>query len=175
MSSKRPPPKNPFPIQTNTFGKAPAAIYLCHLLNEAKDVNMLRRISALFQAQRTLLKEVVAAHKDYDVLSTKSLGALLTMMANNIRDQVGQGIRKDAPFFADLVVNILDGDIKTWRNRQAEAKKRFVKLQRTAAPGTVFEQNWCPADEVEGEKTVELLRERSKKYLERKGKKDTLY
>jgi hypothetical protein len=175
MSSKRTPRKNPFPIAPDTFGKAPAALYLAHLLNEAKDEIAMRKISAILQAQRQVVNELAAAHVDYDVLSTKTFANLLNMLSENLRENIGKSLAVTHPFYAQLVINILEGQLKTWKRRVQAAVPRFKQLQRNLGPNVKLDQNWVPAEPLEDEKDALTLKERSARYLERKGKRNTLY
>jgi hypothetical protein len=170
-------------LDPNTFGTAPAALYLTELLNQRSDQALTRKVTRLLAASRETLNELGEAHLEYDTLSTRTFGRLLTLLSeHNQRDATHAIAAHDPPgctekagsaFIAGIVVNVLEGGIKTWKRRVQEARRKQSTIARNTPTGCTVED--AMANPLEDEKGPKLLQERSKRYLERKGKKDTLY
>jgi hypothetical protein len=170
-------------LDPNTFGTAPAALYLTELLNQRDDQALTRKVTRLLAASRETLNELGEAHLQYDTLSTRAFGRLLTLLSeHNRRDATHAIAAHDSPdcaekagsaFIAGIVVNVLEGGIKTWKRRVQEARRKQSTIARNTAPGCTVED--AMANPLDDEKGPKLLQERSKRYLERKGKRDTLY
>jgi hypothetical protein len=153
-----------------TFGEAPAAMYLVELLNQRNDKQLTRKVSKALAESRSLLNDVTRAHLEYDVLSTKSLSKILNMVSEYNHTHIREIIGKHDPFIANLTVNVIEGTVKTWKRRVAKASKR---RPRVADDGAVVD--YMLAQPIPGEKDARQLQFRSAKYLERKGKINTLY
>jgi len=173
MSSPRLPPR-PLNLAPQTFGDAPAALYLAEILNQLQDRALHRSVARLLSQAQTLLADLARAHLDHDALSTRSLAQLLPLLSAHYRALILQVIGARNSFVANLTVNVLEGQLKTWKNRAMRARQREKqrsRIERGAAPY----REWVPATAVVGEKNADALKARSKSYLQRKGKKDTLY
>ncbi len=157
-------------LDKHTFGEAPAAMYLVELLNLRGDKTLTRKVSKCLAESRSLLNEVTRAHLEFDVLSTKTLSKILNMVSENHQVRVRALLSKHDPFIAGLAVNVLEGTVKTWKRRVEKAAK---KRQRFTDDGESV--NYMLAVPIPGEKTPRDLQFRSAKYLERKGKINTLY
>ena len=172
MSSPRSAPK-PVALDPRTFGDSPAAIYLAELLNQKGDPVLARKVARVLADGRTLVADLTRAHLDYDALSTRSLARLLPLISQYNQTQAAESIRAEDNHIANLVVNVLEGGLKTWKRRVQEARRSEHQVARTRPPGVPAE--WVPAVPLEHETTGEVLRERSKRHLARRGKVDTLY
>jgi hypothetical protein len=169
-------------LDPNTFGTAPAALYLTDLLNQRDDQALTRKVTRLLAANRETLNELGEAHLKYDTLSTRTFGRLLTLLSEHNQRNATRAIAAHDPpgtikvgsvFIAGIVVNVLEGGIKTWKRRVQEARRKQSTLARNTPAGCTVED--AMAKPLDDEKGPKLLQERSKRYLERKGKKDTLY
>jgi hypothetical protein len=161
-------------ISLTTFGKSPAAMYLAALLNERNDVMTIRKVGRALHSQRELMNDVLACHYQTDELKTSSFSKLMTLLDHRARE-AGKSFKDE--HIGHLVVNILVGEIKTMKNRAAAAAILQRKVARRTAEGmTVPQVKAFPPDNEESEDDrIEKLRLRSKRYLARKGKRDTLY
>lgn len=172
MSSPR-QPRAPLNLDPHTFGDSPAAIYLVELLNQKQDVLLTRKAAKVLAEGRELLGDVARAHLDYDALSTRSFSRLLTLLSAYNQSHATTSLRAHDEHVANLVVNLLEGGVKTWKRRVELARRQEKKMARQLPPGSSVQ--WVPAKPLLSEITTETLRLRSKGYLQRKGKRDTLY
>lgn len=172
MSSPR-PPASELRLDPQTFGGTPAALYLTELLRQRQDKLLARSVARVLNQSRTLLADLARAHLDYDALSTKSLAQLLSLLSAHHRHGAVEALRQKDPFVANLVVNILEGQVKTWKQRVTNARQK--EKQRAKDGHAPQRDTWVPALPVPGEKTSLLLQQRSKETLRRRKKVDTLY
>ena len=173
----------PMTLDPNTFGTAPAALYLTELLNQRNDQSLTRKVTRLLASHRETLNELGEAHLKYDTISTRTFGRLLTLLSEHnqcdathaiyVHDSPTENLPVHSAFIASIVVNVLEGGVKTWKRRVQEARRKQSTIARNTPPGCTVED--AMADPLDNEKGPKLLQERSKRYLERKGKKDTLY
>ena len=172
MSSPRLSPTK-LSLDSRTFGNAPAAIYLASLLNQKGDALLARKVARILAGSRELIANLSQAHLDANALSTRSFAKLLTLISNHHRAAIAQGLRGQDPVIANLVVNLLEGGIKTWKQRVQQARQKERNATRNLAEGEAPRPVW--AHPLAREITPEKLQERSKLKLARKGKPDTLY
>ena len=160
-------------LDPNTFGEAPAALYLVELLNQRNDPVLTRKVSKVLATQRETLNELGEAHLRYDTINIKTFGRLLTLMSEHNKTSATKHLEAHDKFIAHLVVNVLEGGIKTWKRRIAEAARKHSNIARNTPSGCSVE--YPLASPLLDEKNARVLQERSKRYLQRKGKIDTLY
>lgn len=161
-------------ISLTTFGKSPAAMYLAALLCERNDQQLARKVGRALHSQRELMNDIVACHYETNELKTASFSKLMTLLDHRARE-TGRTFKDE--HIGHLVVNILVGEIKTMKNRAARAAilKRMVARQTEEGLSVPEVKAFPMADEESEEARIEKLRQRSKRYLARKGKRDTLY
>lgn len=172
MSSPRNPPKN-VTLDPNTFGDTPAAIYLVELLNKRNDPVLARKTAKVLAEGRELISDLARAHLEYDALTTKTFARLIPMLSEYFQTKVAEPLRPIDERVANLTVNVLEGSLKTWKNRVQQARRSERSMARELPPGVP--KQWVPAKPLLNEVTGEILRKRSKRYLAKKGKVDTLY
>jgi hypothetical protein len=172
MSSPRNGPK-PVAIEPRTFGGSPAAIYLADLLVQKNDPVLARKVARTLAEGRSLIADIARAHLDFDALPTKTLARLLTLISTHYQTQIAEPIRKTDAHVANLVINILEGGLKTWKRRVQEARRKERVMARSRPPGAAAQ--WLPAVPLLDEVSDEDLRLRSKRNLAKHGKLDTLY
>ena len=172
MSSLRNPPKD-VALDPNTFGDTPAAIYLVELLNKKNDPVLARKTAKILAEGRELIADLARAHLEFDALTTKTLARLIPLLSDYFHTKSAEPLRATDGHIADLTINVLEGSLKTWKNRVQQARRTERSMARELPPGT--SKQCVLAKPLLNEKTGELLRKRSKKYLEKKGKVDTLY
>lgn len=160
-------------MDPKTFGDAPAAMYLVELLNQRKDPILARKVSKVLTSARQTLNELGEAHLVYDTISTATFARLLTLLSEHNQHRAIEPIAKADPFIAHLVVNVLEGGVKMWKRRVQEAQRKQSNIARNTPPGQTVE--CVPANPLQGEKDAKVLQERSKRYLARHNKVDTLY
>ena len=159
-------------LDLNTFGSSPAAIYLTQLLNERGDNSLVRKVTNVLSSQRKLLNCIASAHLVEGVIPTSVFASLITLISDSNRERVKSLEKYDAHISA-LCLNVLEGSVKTWKRRITEASRQQQHVARATPQGMrVADALALPLD---NEKTHALLKERSKRYLARKGKRDTLY
>ncbi len=173
MASPRSAPK-PLNLDPRTFGEAPAALYLVEVLNQRNSHPLARKVARVLAEVNELLADLARAHLDYDALSTRSLARLLPMLSEYGQRRVELSLRPTDDHVANLTLNVLEGGLKRWKVRVQKARRDERDAARLRPPGTAA-GDWIPAAPLVGEKTPDDLRRRSKRYLERKGKPDTLY
>ena len=172
MSSPRNPPK-PVALHHNTFGDTPAAIYLAELLNRRNDPVLARKTAKILAEGRELVADLARAHLEFDALTTKTLARLIPLLSEYFQTKAAESLRAVDDHIANLTINVLEGSLKTWKNRVQQARRSERTMARELPPGT--SKQWVPANPLLNEVTGDVLRKRSKRYLERKGKSDTLY
>lgn len=156
-----------------TFGRAPAAMYLVLLLNERGDPILARKVGKVLRSTRELVNDVVACHLLTDELKTASFGKLIAMIKDKARASASN---LPDPFIAHLVTNILIGEIRTFERRCARAAQLQASVaRRTSSGNTVPMLKAVPYKEMTDAERIEMLQEKSRKYLTRKGKLNTLY
>lgn len=157
-----------------TFGRAPAAMYLVTLLNERDDPVLARKVGKILRNTRELLNDVVSCHLLTDQMKTASFGKLINMIKERARSSVS--ILNDE-HIAHLVVNILVGEIRTFERRCQRAAALQVNMARSTPEGnSVPMLKATPMrNEPSEDERIEMLQEKSRAYLARKGKRNTLY
>jgi hypothetical protein len=160
-------------MDARTFGDAPAAMYLVELLNQRANPLLTRKVSKVLATGRETLNELGNAHLEYDTLSTRAFARLLTLISDFNQGQAVAAIKVMDPFIAHLVTNVLEGGVKMWKRRVQDARRQQSSLARNIPEGITVQ---CVlAKPSLDEKDSRLLQARSKRYLQRKGKLDTLY
>jgi hypothetical protein len=164
-------------MDVHTYGLTPAAMYLVTLLNERGDPRLARKVTHALTHQRAILNDVVASHLFTHEMSRKTFGALLTMLDASIRTAMDERAKTSDPHVWALVTNILIGELKTHKQHTVQAAHEQRDVARETPDGeSVPLVKARPAhDEEPYEARVERLREKSRRYLERKGKTNTLY
>jgi hypothetical protein len=157
-----------------TFGRAPAAMYLVLLLNERGDAVLARKVGKVLRETRELLHDVVACHLLTDEMKTKSFSKLINMIKDRAKACAAQ---LPDEFIGHLVTNILIGEIRTFERRCIRAAQLQPNVARATKEGNTIPM--LKATPTNGEPTEEeriaMLQEKSRKYLSRKGKLNTLY
>ncbi len=164
----------PLNYDSTTFGRSPAAMYLTLKLNELGDASLARKVGRVLRETRELLYDVAACHVETPHLRRSSFCKLLNMIrakavssCNGLPD----------PFIGHLVLNVIIGEVRVYERRCLEAANKQKTLNRKTPEGsTVPEAKAIPSsiEETEEERILRL-RARSRRYLERKGKVNTLY
>lgn len=159
-------------MDKSTFGSAPAALYLVELLKQRNDQTLTRKVSRTLTAGRELVNDLVNAHLSGE-LPLRSFGRLLTLVSEKNQTTTVEAIANIDPFIAHLVTNVLEGEVKMWKRKAQEMARKRSATARNTPRGEAPP----PLNAVHGsdDKTVEVLQRRSKAYLARKGKPDTLY
>lgn len=161
-------------MDKNTFGRAPAAMYLTTYLTEKGDQALVRKVSRVIRETRELLNDVVASHLLTDEMKRASFSKLLHL----IRDSIGPRCDLLPDRHAgDLVKNILIGEIRTFEKRSAKARSLETLVQRGTPDGKsvpIVKATPFPG-ELKQEERIAALQEKSRNYLARKGKRNTLY
>lgn len=161
-------------LDKHTFGRSPAAMYLALLLSERNDRALLRRVTGALKETRELINDVQAAHYHTDEIKARSFNKLIELIQLKVQETV-KGWSDQ--FIAHLVLNILTGELRVHRRRAAKAAHlRTTLARRTPSGETVPEVKVLPyrGEETEEERLT-ILRERSRRYLARRGKRNTLY
>lgn len=156
-------------MDKTTFGKAPAAMYLAHLLMSNPDAALQRKVSRTLTQNRRVLAELTSAHLKGEI-SLTVFGVMLDMISKRHQTEVAEVLWKVNEHIAHLVVNVLEGEVKSLKRRLQSLtpiRRRAARNQYMLTPDL--------SDADIDENRVELLRARSKQYLARHGKVDTLY
>lgn len=158
-----------------TYGCTPAAMHLTQYINEQGSPSLNRKVGRVLSSWRSTINAVVSCHStDPAVLSRADFARLLHLL--------DAGVRAAAEALPDalcrnLVTNVLVGELKSWKTRTAGAAAEHRKVQRATPSGTTVPSVTVkPLDGEESQEArVERLIERSRRYLARKGKRNTLY
>lgn len=159
-------------LHPNTFGDSPAAMYLSVLLNERGSEALARKVSRVLTTGRQVINDLVNAHQA-GAITLRTLNRQLALISKFNKTEATVGIEKIDPFIAHVVINVLESSVKTWKRRGAVAAIKQRGLGRVFAQGESIPG--VIAIPVPGEKNVDVVRERSRRYLVRHGKKNTLY
>jgi hypothetical protein len=160
-------------------GASPAAVYLVTILNERNDRALARKITKFLADKRAILHDVVGSHLYSDQMTRKTFASLLEMLDAQFRQSAAQYAARypEHAHAWSLVVNVLIGELKVQKNRGARAaheqreEARFTPSHVTVKSVKAREKI---GDETAAER-VDRLRKKSRLYLERKGKLNTLY
>lgn len=161
-------------LDKTTFGKTPAALYLTLYLNEKGDTRLIRKVGRMLDGFRETINDVICSHLHTDEMKAASFNRIMALISENARVAA---LRLPDKLAQELVTNILVGEIKSWKTRAMHTARLQRNIQRLTPPGkTVEELKVLPrrGEETEEER-IEKLKERSRAYLARKGKLNTLY
>jgi hypothetical protein len=162
-----------------TYGKSPAALYLTLYLNEKNDPVLNRKVGRTLEKWRKRIYEVTNAHARGEAftcmgqLSADTFRCIIEQFDTAIRGSVGI----TDPLCRNLVISILIGELKNWKQRGVRTRKLQTQLARETPDGESVPKLKVMA--LEGDETleqrIERLTEKSRAYLKRKGKINTLY
>ena len=161
-------------INVTTFGKTPACMYLAQYLSDRGDTATARKISKALSAFRSTLKDIVFSHINGADMSAKTVARLVNILAADTKSRVF--IAADAHADA-LLKNIMLGELKEWKNRAVVTSRLQQEVHRqTPAGASPNRVKILPrAGELTTAEKVKQLQERSRRYLQRKNKRNTLY
>lgn len=159
-------------LDLTTFGNSPAAQYLAQLLNESGNVNLARKIGKVLSSGREVLNDLENANL-FGYVSLRTLNRQLDMISQYNQRTATAHIAVHEPHLAHLTVNILEARVKSLKRRAQVAVTKRRNIVRELVPGESVPHTSL-ADIID-EKTSEVLQERSKAYLARHNKLDTLY
>ena len=161
-------------LSPTTFGQSPAALYLTLYLAEKGDKTLVRKVGRTLDGYREAINDVICSHIHTDEMKARTFNRLMGMLSDGAREAAKRLPDKLAQ---ELVTNILVGEVKSWKTRA----QHTARLQRNKQRGTpngvrVEELKVLPRlGEETDEERIEKLKARSRAYLERRGKKNTLY
>ncbi len=157
-------------MNKDTYGKAPAALYLAeHLKDKPKALQ--RKVGRILSQQTELLYDLIDAHK-CNTLTLRSFGRLLMMLSEQ-NQRCGEYIKRDDELAGNLVANILEGRVKLWKNRAQAAKRQVANVQRNTEDGMTPQILF--AEPIAYEKSDVMMLEKSRSKLKRLNKPNTLY
>ena len=161
-------------LSKNTFGKTPAALYLTLYLNEKGDRTLVRKVGRMLDGFRETINDLICSHLHTDEMKAASFNRLMALVSDNGREAAKRIPDKLA---SELVTNLIVGEIKSWKTRAMHTARLQRTVQRLTKPGvSVQELKVIPRrNEETDEERVEKLKERSRKYLAKRGKINTLY
>lgn len=157
-------------MDERTFGASPAALYLAHHL-QALSPSIKRKTARVLVENQTLIGDVVKAH-EAGTISRKSLSKLLNMLSAR-NHEMGATIKELDPLAGNLVINILESDVKRWKNRAQAAARQQSNVARKTKPGLSIKE--VQAIKLHAEKDDDTLIARSLARLARLQKQSTLY
>jgi hypothetical protein len=186
-------------LDAKTFGTSPAALFLTLLLNERGNKALSRKITKLVASVRRTLNELEFAHSasttvritsassskvtsnSFDVsgsaLSLPVYSSLLQLVKSDIKARIKQlsdaTADEQEKFIYHIVENVLVGEVRIRLRRVNVAVPLQKKLQRESKEGESVPR--AIAKPFAGEPDHEHFQEKSKKYLSRHNKINTLY
>lgn len=155
-------------LDLKTFGASPAAMYLAQHLNERGDKKAARKAATRLLQTRTLLNGLVAA-QDSGSMTVGVVNSILHMIDNDLR------LLPRIEFTDQLVSNILTGEIRALKARATGAKRVQKFLNKQAELTATAPAKAALGAAPDSAKRNEELFQRSREYLARKGKQNTLY
>jgi len=161
-------------LDPNTYGNSPAAMYLTLYLNEKNEFGLNRKVARKLEGWRRTIKDVAMSHMHTDEMAPATFGRLIIILDDAVRKSA---LELPDKLCVELVTNILVGELKTWKTRCISTSRLQRNAQRKTPRGEpvpIMRVMPRAGEETYAER-VEKLRERSRKYLERHGKKNTLY
>lgn len=159
-------------LDPHTYGNSPAAMYLTLYLNEQGSESLNRKVGRKLESWRVAIKDVAFSHMHTDEMSPSTFGKLLIILSQAVRESA---LILPDKLCQELVTNILIGELKTWKTRCISTSRLQRKVKSVYGKPTPVMRVMPRAGEETYEERIEKLRERSRKYLERHGKKNTLY
>jgi len=159
-------------LDPHTYGNSPAAMYLTLYLNEQGSESLNRKVGRKLETWRQTIKDVAMSHMHTDEMSPATFGKLLIMMTAAVRESA---LVLPDKLCQELVTNILVGELKTWKTRCINTSRLQRRVKPVHGEPTPIMRVMPRAGEETDEERIEKLRERSRRYLERHGKKNTLY
>jgi hypothetical protein len=159
-------------INQYTFGKAPACIYLAFLLNQKDNKNLTTKVTRFLTSTRELLNELVMCHACTNELSMTSFYRFLSLIDTDIKVRAKN---LPDPFIAQLVTNVLIGELKRYKRLAKDAAIEQNKIIRETKTGEAPKLVKIEIDAYDNDAHIKKLQEKSSDYLNRKGKKNTLY
>lgn len=159
-------------LDLTTFGNSPAAQYLVQLLNEKQDLKLARKVGKVLSTNRETLNDLEAANAN-GYISLRTLNRQLELISGYNHSTATAPIAAVDPHLAHLVLNVLEGGVKSMKRRAQIAATIRRNSIRKLMPGEA-PQNY-PIAGIADDKTAEVLQARSKAYLARHNKLDTLY
>lgn len=179
-------------IDKYTFGKTPAAIYLADRLNMLNDPKYTRKASSKIHDVQAVIADAIRAH-EAGLLSIHTLNFISSALRKKIEDMaddmwngepyIGSGGHEMPDKLSiNLMANVLIGELKSVSRRTREVKLLKTKQQRlvTKIVGDVSLKNVMTVKnitigDVKDPTTPEILINRSRAKLKRKGLPNTLY
>lgn len=155
-------------LDQHTFGKSPAAIYLAFHLNKLNSSCELRKVSATLSRYRATFRGLVRSQVA-GTLSAASFASLLEL----IKLDIGTEKREfEDALTSNLVNNILIGELRAWSRQAAKNKSNSKDAQRAGKSARLPIEELTKTEE---EQRIALLKDRSRAYLARRNKPNTLY
>jgi len=159
-------------LELTTFGNSPAAQYLVQLLNEKQDTKLARKVGKILSTNRETLNDLESANAN-GYVSLRTLNRQIEMISGYNHSTATAPIAAADPHLAHLVLNVLEGGVKSMKRRAQIAATNRRNGIRGLPPGEA-PLNY-PIAGIADDKTAEVLQARSKAYLARHNKLDTLY
>ena len=167
----------------HTYGNTPAAIYLAHYLQSTVNTKDARRVGKVLQEERETIRDVTKAHESRSI-PRKTFQKLVEVLAKSAETRVQSCNWIDA-HVGSLLANIVMGEYKVLRNRIQNAQPKVKNIRRAAAQTALRTGVYVDTtnlyviesadDAPTAEERQQLLFQRSREYLVRKGKINTLY
>jgi hypothetical protein len=169
-------------IDLNTYGKTPACIYLAFQLTQVGNPRLANRVGQSLTAFREQVRGLEKAN-DAKLMSghnVAQLANLLYVVADEQHEKFSNAPWSQ-PLVANLVRNIMVGELKSLLRRCGQAKQAQKDLQRRTshlprgAMGDLMVTLRPTVTDFEDSINADTLAEKSARKLERKGKISTLY
>lgn len=167
----------------HTYGNTPAAVYLAHYLQSTLNVKDARRVGKVLQEERETLRDVTKAHESHN-MPRKTFQKVIEVLAKSAEVRV-ESCKWIDPHVGSLLANVVMGEYKVIRNRIQNAQPKVKSIRRAAAHTAVRTGVYVDTtnmyvigaadDAPTADERQELLFQRSREYLVRKGKVNTLY
>lgn len=155
-----------------TFGSTPASIYLVDQLNKLRDPKLNRKVTRQLTSFNQVINELLVSNAA-GLLTAHTVGTFISVM----RQRAQNASRNFEPsLIANLVANVMTGKVKELERRVTTVRHceqnfaRFAPDFKKDNPQTSI----FPLLSVEDPITPEVLTERSKQRLTRKGKQSFL-
>jgi hypothetical protein len=166
-------------IDLHTYGKTPACRFLAFQVSQIGDARLANRVGQSLTHFRDLTNSLERSNF-YGVMNQHHVSSFAAQLRHVVDGQHAKFMKKNE-IVANLVRNIMIGELKSLQRRGAQAKYKFKEMQRSCAdvPGDAMSdlvlQLRPRVTDFKDSITPETLTKKSLVKLQRKGKLSTLY
>lgn len=166
-------------LDHHTFGKTPACIYLAFHLTQLDDPKLAGKVGQTLTHFRELVRSLEKS-SEAKIMTPQHVGSFAALLRKVAHEQHAKYSQMDG-LVADLVRNIMMGEVKSLLRRASDAKHKFKDLQRSVCDvppskmAILLDALRPKVTDFQDDINAQTLIDKSLRKLERKGKISTLY